>query len=67
MKKTYITPLTIVEFTQAETMIEASNTNIGGDSKLDWGKDETTPTEADVKEFDFFGDKAFWWLISQGK
>ena len=66
MKKTYLTPLTIVEFTQAETMIAASITKIGGNSGIEVGTGDT-PEEADVKEFDFFGDKAFWWLISQGK
>ena len=61
MKKTYLTPLTIVEFTQAETMIAASITNVvvGGDTNLEINPTGETPTEADVKEFDFFGDKAF--------
>ena len=58
MKKTYITPLTIVEFTQAESMMAVSITNIGGDSGIQVGTGET-PEEADVKEFDFFGDKTF--------
>ena len=45
MKKTYIIPLTIVEFTQAETMIAASITNVGGNSGIEVGTGET-PEEA---------------------
>jgi len=58
MKKTYITPLTIVEFTQAETMMAASITKIGGDAGIQLGTDDT-PDEADTKEHNAFGESIF--------
>ena len=54
MKKTYITPLTIVEFAQAETMMAVSITNVGGDSGIQLGTGDT-PDEADTKEHNVFG------------
>ena len=39
-------------------MIAASITGIGGDAELKLGEGEV-PDDADVKEFDFFGDEAF--------
>lgn len=51
MKKTYISPVVKVKQIAYELMEEtptASITNIGGNSGLEMGKDET-PTEADAK------------------
>ena len=58
VKKTYIIPAVEVSFAEAEQIIAASITNIGGDSGLEINTGET-PDEGDVKEFDFFGDEAF--------
>ena len=58
MKKTYITPLTIVEFAQAETMMAVSITNVGGDSGIQLGTGDT-PDEADTKEHNVFGESIF--------
>ena len=57
MKKTYIIPAIEVSFAEAEQIIAASITNIGGDAGLEIS--DETPDEGDVKEFDFFGDEAF--------
>lgn len=58
MKKTYLTPLTIVEFTQAETMMAASIRNVGGDAGIKLGTD-AAPDEADTKEHNTFGESIF--------
>ena len=58
MKKTYIIPATEISQGIVEEMIAASITEIGGDSGLELGEGEV-PDDADVKEFDFFGDEAF--------
>lgn len=51
MKKTYITPETIiVEHTITEQIIAASIRNISGDANLKIGDDGDTPGTADVKE-----------------
>ena len=43
----------------AEQMVAASITNVGGDSGLGIGEDET-PEEADIKEAgNFFGESIF--------
>ena len=54
MKKTYIAPELYMQLIQAEQMIAASITNVGGDSGIQIGEGDT-PTEADVKG-NFFGD-----------
>ena len=58
MKKTYIIPATEISQGIVEEMIAASITEIGGDSGLELGEGDA-PGDADVKEFDFFGDEAF--------
>lgn len=58
MKKTYIIPATEISQGIIEEMIAASITGIGGDSGLELGEGNA-PEDADVKEFDFFGDEAF--------
>ena len=58
MKKTYIIPVTEVSFAEAEQIIAASITEIGGDSGLKRGEGDT-PDNADAKEFDFFGEEIF--------
>ena len=54
MKKTYIAPELYMQLIQAEQMIAASITAVGGNSGIDMGTGET-PAEADVKG-NFFGD-----------
>ena len=54
MKKTYIAPELYMQLIQAEQMIAASITNVGGDSGIKIGEGDT-PTDADVKG-NFFGD-----------
>ena len=58
MKKTYNIPAVEVSFAEAEQIIAASITNIGGDADLKINTGDT-PEEGDVKEFDFFGEEAF--------
>ena len=58
MKKTYIIPVTEVSFAEAEQIIAASITKIGGDADLGINTGEV-PDEGDVKEFDFFGEEVF--------
>jgi len=57
MKKIYMTPVLDVQHVQAETMIAASITQIGGNSEIEFGEEET-PDEADVKE-NYFGETLF--------
>ena len=57
MKKTYMTPALDVQYVQAETMIAASITGIGGDANIQKGQGET-PEEADVKG-SFYGETIF--------
>ena len=57
MKKTYIIPALHVQRVQAEQMIAASITSVGGNSGIGQGTGET-PTEADTKG-NFYGD-AVW-------
>ena len=57
MKKTYIIPVTEVSFAEAEQIIAASITTIGGDSGLTIS--DEVPDEGDAKEFDFFGEEVF--------
>ena len=59
MKKTYIVPTTNVTFCEATQMIAASITGVGGNSGIQMGTDETAPTEADVKDGNFFGESIF--------
>lgn len=63
MKKTYIVPALHVQRVQAEQMIAASITGVGGNSGIQMGEPDPTagpgvPTEADTKG-NFFGD-AVW-------
>jgi len=58
MKKTYMTPALYVHHVQTETMIAASITSVGGNSGIDKGTG-VIPTEADVKEGNFFGESIF--------
>ena len=59
MKKTYITPVTDICQMDAEQMVAASITSVGGDSGIGKG-DGDTPIEADVKEGgNFFGESIF--------
>lgn len=50
-------PALYVQRVQAEQMIAASIRNVGGNSGIELGTDET-PTEADAKG-NFFGDAAW--------
>lgn len=62
MKKTYITPVTDICQMDAEQMVAASITGVGGDVANDLviGDESETPTEADVKEDgNFFGESIF--------
>ena len=60
MKKTYITPVTDICQMDAEQMVAASITNVGGDTDLEIRDVEDTPTEADIKEAgNFFGESIF--------
>ena len=59
MKKTYIIPATEVSFAEAEQIIAASITGIGGDSGLNINTNDEIPVEGDAKEFDFFGEEVF--------
>lgn len=59
MKKTYITPVTDICQMDAEQMVAASITSVGGNSGIEMGDDDT-PTEADIKEAgNFFGESIF--------
>ena len=57
MKKTYIIPALHVQRVQAEQMIAASITKVGGDSGIGKGEGEVPP-EADTKG-NFYGS-AIW-------
>ncbi len=59
MKKTYIAPELYLHHVQTETMIAASITGVGGNSGIGMGSEEVIPTEADVKEGNFFGESIF--------
>ena len=52
-----MTPALDVQYVQAETMIAASITGIGGDANIQKGTGET-PEEADVKG-SFYGETIF--------
>jgi len=56
MKKNYIIPASQISYGDVEQMIASSITNIGGESNLPFGSDDT-PDNADVKEL---GDN-FWY------
>lgn len=59
MKKTYITPVTDICQMDAEQMVAASITEVGGNSGIEMGTGET-PEEADIKEAgNFFGESIF--------
>ena len=58
MKKTYIAPALDVQHVQAEMMIAASITGIGGNSGLEMGEGNA-PEDADVKDGNFFGESIF--------
>lgn len=57
MKKTYIIPALTEQRIQAEQMIAASITGVGGNSGIGQGTGEV-PTEADVKG-NFYGETIF--------
>ena len=57
MKTAYITPQTIVETAQAETMLAVSIIQTGGDADIHVGTGDA-PDEADVKEYRF-GENIF--------
>ncbi len=56
MKKTYITPQTIVELAQCEMLIAASQLNISNDSQGVTPSDEEYNGEFSVKEYSFGDD-----------
>lgn len=56
MKKTYITPQTIVELAQCEMLIAASQLNISNDSQGVTPSDDEYNGEFSVKEYSFGDD-----------
>lgn len=59
VKKTYIIPAIEVSLAEAEQIIAASITHVGGDSGIDKIIYDDAPLDGDAKEFDFFGDDLF--------